>query len=267
MRKIIKFLNSFLECWKIFNFIDTLKIKILYRISKNLIFTIELKKSKKTFSFRTVGDIGAVMHFVNPNYHIIGTSKKITTIIDLGANIGSETIRFAINHPHSKIFSVEAQADNFNILKLNIEKNNFKNVKLYNRAAYSEDGIELTLSNSSSGANKNEAFSIKENISNTNKEIVLSISINQILSENNLDEIDILKIDIEGAEKYLFSNESNLEWLNKTNCLIFECPDSDEPFTTQLIYNQIIKHNLKFKTFLSGENLVLIKDDYILTIK
>ena len=94
-----------------------------------------------------MGDIGAVMHFVNPNYHIIGTSKKITTIIDLGANIGSETIRFAINHPNSKIFSVEAQADNFNILKLNIEKNNFKNVKLYNRAAYSEDGIELTLSN------------------------------------------------------------------------------------------------------------------------
>ena len=127
-----------------------------------------------------MGDIGAVMHFVNPNYHIIGTSKKITTIIDLGANIGSETIRFAINHPNSKIFSVEAQADNFNILKLNIEKNNFKNVKLYNRAAYSEDGIELTLSNSSSGANKNEAFSIKENISNTNKEIVLSISINQM---------------------------------------------------------------------------------------
>jgi FkbM family methyltransferase len=267
MRKIIKFLNSFLECWKIFNFIDTLKIKLFYRIFKNVIFTIKLKKSKKTFSFRTLGDIGAVMHFVNPNYHILSKSKKIKTIIDLGANIGSETIRFAINHPESKIFSVEAQVDNFSILKLNVEKNNFKNIKLYNRAAFSEDGIELTLFNCSSGANRNEAFSIKKDTSNTTKEIVSSISINQILNENNLDEIDILKIDIEGAEKYLFSNESNLEWLKKTNCLIFECPDSDEPFTTQLIYNQIIKHNMKFRTFICGENLVLIKDDFILTIK
>ena len=207
------------------------------------------------------------MHFINSNYHISRESKKIKTIIDLGANIGSETIRFAINHPESNIFSVEAQVDNFSILKLNVEKNKFKNIKLYNRAAYSEDGIELTLFNCSSGANRNEAFSIKEATSNITKEIVSSISINQILSENNLNEIDILKIDIEGAEKYLFSNESNLDWLNKTNCLIFECPDSDEPFTTQLIYNQIIKKNLKFKTFLCGENIVLIKDDFILTIK
>ena len=74
----------------------------------NTTFTLKLTKSKKTFTFRTVGDIGAVMHFVNPNYHIISTTKQIQTIIDLGANIGAETIRFAINHPNSKIFSVEA---------------------------------------------------------------------------------------------------------------------------------------------------------------
>lgn len=89
-----------------------------------------------------------------------------------------------------------------------------------------------------------------------------SISINTLISQNSITNIDILKIDIEGAEKYLFSHEANLGWLDITRCIIFECPDRDAPFTTQLIFEQITSRGFKFNTFICGENIILMRQDF-----
>ena len=53
------------------------------------------------------------------------------TIIDLGAHIGIFTIKASFDHPNARIWSWEICSENFNILQLNITKNDLKNVKTY----------------------------------------------------------------------------------------------------------------------------------------
>ncbi|MBV6440280.1 MAG: hypothetical protein EPGJADBJ_01945 [Saprospiraceae bacterium] len=89
-------------------------------------------------------------------------------------------------------------------------------------------------------------------------ERIQAASLNDAIANWQMDEVDILKLDVEGAEKEIFSE--NLEWLPRVNCFIFEVPDSDAPFATQQIYNQLNKTGLKYKSHICSECLVLIKE-------
>jgi hypothetical protein len=76
-------------------------------------------------------------------------------------------------------------------------------------------------------------------------------------------EIDILKLDIEGAEHAIFLG--NTEWLARVNCLIFEVPDSDKPGTLQLMFEKL--RNQKWNGIAIGENLALLRNRLPLSVK
>jgi hypothetical protein len=52
-----------------------------------------------------------------------------------------------------------------------------------------------------------------------------SINIQTIIETNSLDIIDLLKIDIEGAERYIFESEHSCSFLNQTRVLALEIHD------------------------------------------
>jgi hypothetical protein len=49
---------------------------------------------------------------------------------------------------------------------------------------------------------------------------VMAMTVDKIMNDYNLEKIDILKIDIEGAEKEVFSNASS--WIEKVDAIIVE---------------------------------------------
>ena len=40
-----------------------------------------------------------------------------------------------------------------------------------------------------------------------------------------------------------------------------ECPDNDNPFTSEKIFQNLNSFGFKFNIYVNGENLVLIRDD------
>ena len=71
------------------------------------------------------------------------------------------------------------------------------------------------------------------------------------------DHIDILKLDVEGAEKEIFS--SNYEdWLPKTKVLIIELHDRMRKGCSKVVFSAISEYN--FSLDISGENLVFTKE-------
>ena len=53
-----------------------------------------------------------------------------------------------------------------------------------------------------------------------------AVTIEQLMNDHELPRIDILKLDIEGAEYHLFAR--NFEsWIDKIQVIIFECDDTD----------------------------------------
>ena len=88
---------------------------------------------------------------------------------------------------------------------------------------------------------------------------VLTINIDEILNQNNWDIVDIVKIDVEGAEKELF--DSNFErWIPRTKCIIIELHDRMKKGCSKSFFKAISKYN--FSCELRGENLILINLEF-----
>jgi len=257
--RIINFCNNYIKAVNSFGLFQSFKY---FFISPKKINFLKHKKIKHKIFYRNFGDKGAISHLYIKNYKINDSQAelKIKNIIDGGSNIGIETIRFANYFPNAKIISIEANKSNFDILKKNTE--NYSNITCVHAALFNEEKkLYLNNNNNNKSDNFNECFFLENKKLHTS-EVVQGIPLSKILLENKFENIDILKLDIEGAERYVF-DESSIDWIDKVKVIIFECPDNEEGAsgTTQQIYSSFNLNNILFKTHICGENLVLIRKD------
>ena len=209
------------------------------------------------FNFRRGLDHQVLPQFYEREYYIdTQGGGAIRFIIDAGANIGSQSMRLHLLYPSANIISIEAEAGNFSILERNFA--NIPEVRLLNGALWSTDGFVNIMGDPLEPV----SFSVVEAVIEKNK--VQAYSVENVLQKFGWTEIDIFKIDIEGAEYEVFSRNSQ-SWLDKVKCFIIEVPDNDRPGTMQLIYEQLGQR--KFNSYYCGENLVLIRADIPWTLK
>ena len=239
LQAIIRFTYSFENL----GMISSIKIIWFRILKKNINVKISTKKFGEVF-WNTKRD-WVITHFYTPQIEIFSPNNKIEVnlIVDLGANIGIETLRFAKLYPKAKIFSIEAVKENFETLIKNTK--NMSNVTSINAAIWDKNSKLKIIKKSESG----QARYIQE-VRNSDKFHIRGMPFNKILSAYSIKGICILKIDIEGAERKLF-NKSCKNWLHLVKCIIMEVPDSDFPFTTQKILKLFIENNYKFNKFVS----------------
>ena len=115
LRILKSFYKYYLAC-KNLGILNTLRILKARFIKREYLVKIETKLFGKIY-WRSIQDYGVISHFFSPQvtFNNLSSDKKI--IIDLGANIGVETLRFNYLFPNSKIISVEPDKENFEILK------------------------------------------------------------------------------------------------------------------------------------------------------
>jgi FkbM family methyltransferase len=186
--------------------------------------------------------------FVEKEYDIkIDFQPKL--IIDGGANIGCAVLWFRKKFPEAQIIAIEPEESNFKILQKNTEK--LKNIKIIQAGIWNKNA-SLKIKNSGLG---NWGFETKESADN-DKNSTAAITIDKILADSGYEEIDILKLDIEGSEKEVF--ESGYEnWLGKTKVIIIELHERMRKGAEKSFYSAIEKYN--FKKEIKGENIILIK--------
>lgn len=128
-----------------------------------------------------------------------GDRNDAPVIFDLGAHIGLSILYFKIKYPHSKIVAFEPNSNIFPILQENVECNGLTNIELHNIALGSKDEIR-TFYIDSSGTDAFSTGSFKKDAWNgTQTTIRINVKCEQ-LSKYISEKIDILKMDIEGAE-------------------------------------------------------------------
>lgn len=131
--------------------------------------------------------------FMNQCYDFNTKSAK-PVIYDCGANIGTSVLFFAQKHPNSIIKAFEPSPSVFEILKSNINKNNIKNVELYQNAVWMKDE-ELQFNDEGADNGSIQSLSTGKTVN------VQALDFLEII--NKEDKIDLIKIDIEGAENVL----------------------------------------------------------------
>lgn len=142
-------------------------------------------------------------------------------IIDAGSNIGLTSLFFTEHFESARIIAVEPDTKNFQMLNYNLkEKTNFEFIKV-NGAVWSSNSKIKVINDFRDRSDW--SFRVEES---DESNALQAYTINHLAEVNHFQYIDILKIDIEGAEKQIFvSSVSNLEFLSKTKCIAMEIHD------------------------------------------
>jgi len=115
------------------------------------------------------------------------------TFIDIGANIGKYTIMLGKNA--NKVIAIEPEPNNFKILKKNIKKNKLKNVIALKIACSNKDEkADFYVDKQNTGYNS-------LNRKTKDKITIKTRKLDNLLKELKIKKIDLIKIDVEGAEK------------------------------------------------------------------
>jgi FkbM family methyltransferase len=117
------------------------------------------------------------------------------------------SVFFANKFPNAKIVAVEPEKENFQMLQKNT--GSYSNISLLNAGIWGHNTF-LSVVDEGKG---NNAFTVKEVPVNT-ENAIKALSVYDIMKQQGWSKIDILKLDIEGTEKYIF------EKIMKAGCLL-----------------------------------------------
>jgi FkbM family methyltransferase len=128
-----------------------------------------------------------------------GLMRKGTTLLELGGNIGTQTIYFALSQAYRRIITVEADPRNFRLLTFNIRQNGLEDrVTAINCAAGDRCGeLDFFLHHNNHG----KSSALQQNAADE-KILVPVRTVPDILerAQTPIDEIGLIWIDIEGYE-------------------------------------------------------------------
>jgi len=171
------------------------------------------------------------------------TSRKglapVKQIIDLGANAGFSVRLWQKCYPDARIIAVEPDAGNFRACQRNVGNSN--HVQLVQACIAARPGqVYLDRTNDES------AFSMTDKRSG---EPIEAITVPMLLERCGADPIiDILKVDIEGAEREVFANCS--DWIGRVPTIMIEL---HPPYTTQNFLDDLERTGARFKLEWTGE--------------
>ena len=193
--------------------------RILYQLND---FSISLRKLPSS-DYEVLKQV-----LIKEEYAFVKSFFKLNNIIpkimiDAGANIGLTSIYFKNTYKDLQIFCIEPEWNNFKQLTTNIENNRLADsVKVYRAGLMGVENIPLKIGSEFRDHND----WAKQTLYATDDESdIKSITIPQIMHENNIEYIDLLKIDIEGAETFLLEKETETNFLDKTKCIAIEVHD------------------------------------------
>lgn len=166
-------------------------------------------------------------------------------IVDAGANIGMASLYFASRFPEAKIIAIECDSENFEALKQNTAS--LGNVVAINRALWSEAG-ELSVGGSK---DREASFFVGTEVSEERSR-VRAVTVDGLMENHQLPRIDILKLDIEGAEKEVL--EASEHWIDKVNMIVIEVHDWVKPGCGKAL--EAVAGSFQHRTTL-GENTIL----------
>lgn len=139
--------------------------------------------------------------------------EKAYVIIDCGSNVGFAAIWFALRFPNATIIALEPEDDNFRNLLKNTEA--FPNLLPIHCGLWSRECRLVNVNQSK----RVDSYQFRESCNEVSG--VCGTDFDSILNRFSLRKVDILKIDIEGAEAAVFTKECE-NWLAGIACLVIE---------------------------------------------
>ncbi len=166
------------------------------------------------------------------------------TIIDAGANIGISSLYFSLIYPQAMIIAIEPESSNFAMLKDNTASQ--RRIHLVRAAIWNENKM-LNLYGET-----NSDFQVGDGYEGDD---IDGVTLDELMRRLSIDYIDVLKVDIEGAEKEVF--DSSEKWIEKVGMLVIELHERFRPGCEKAVRNAAATFN---KTWEYGENSFFVRN-------
>lgn len=175
------------------------------------------------------------------------TPNNVKTIVDLGANIGVFSLWASRFFPAQKIYAVEMEHDNFAQLTQNIAINDLQEVII---------PVQAAIFNQTGSVGIRRMGGIGFHMVNVNEKghTVKAISLADFLDAYHIETIDLLKVDIEGGEKYLMTPENEEIFRTRVGYVFLESHDVND-FRTE--HGVAYLQKLGFETTLTSTPYVI----------
>lgn len=174
------------------------------------------------------------------------------TIIDGGGNIGLTAAFWATKFPDATIVTLEPDGENFEVLQQNTAA--YPNIHPL-RAGVWHRRANLQVKDIGQG---NNGFVVEE-VSAAGSDAVPAYSVADILQQMNWPTVDLLKLDVEGAEKEIFSSGYEA-WLPRVRVLVVEMHDRMKKGCSKAVFAAMNHYDFSFAV--AGENVVFTNESW-----
>lgn len=189
--------------------------------------------------------------------YVSGLSLEEGVVIDVGANVGIYSVVLAKTHPKLKVIAVEASPIIFEWLKVNCRLNKLSNITLVNAAVSDQDNTIAEFYERDSMSTMLKGFLLDFGIGVGGKESVMrrqvrTRTLDSIIESANLNEISLLKLDIEGAEILALKGASNSLDQKKIKNMLIEyhsLPNYDQLRSLMKRYNYAYSNHQRLQLF------------------
>jgi FkbM family methyltransferase len=157
-----------------------------------------------------------VVDFIDKHW----SRERVLEIVDAGGYTGMTTIYFHQFFQKARVVILEPNARNFELLKRHIEVNHLENVFPICAGLWNTD---TKLAEGEKFRDGGEwSFSVRP-AGGADEEVVDGISLDSLMKRYAMDSVDILKMDVEGAEREIFQDEEQVSrLLSRARCLAIE---------------------------------------------
>jgi FkbM family methyltransferase len=192
--------------------------------------TVHLKPDKYPVKIRgATSDHDVFFDIFGLSSYLLPYSPDPRCIIDAGANVGYASIWYARRFPAAKIIAVEPDRQNLEQLIRNTK--DLPNVTIVEGALWWET-TSLKITNPDAAKHSLQVSESGEG------DTVAAYTILDLMRIANSDKVDILKLDIEGAEEFLF-RPGKSEWLEDVDSIVIEFHDRNDHHCAQALYTTI----------------------------
>jgi len=221
--------------------------KKYYLILKHLLVHFKLSESyiklhKRNFYYDSKYGIAGLQGSFTRHYLELKSlhKKKIETVFDIGANVGTFTLLCNKLFKSKIIYSFEPIPLTYKCLMNNCS--DFKNIKTFNLAFSDKKGVAKM------SFNRFESFiSSFNSLKKGNSLIqVKTETLNNFVKEYNIDKIDLLKIDVESFENLVLIGASNV--LKNVRYLLIEITiNQNKNYTISSLFSLLIGSGYNFQ--------------------
>ncbi|WP_347474124.1 FkbM family methyltransferase [Acinetobacter thermotolerans] len=251
MFRILRLLNLILEYKKIIGLKGVLKLIHAKITNTQINFKFINDKLDHDVIIRMPSsDIWVLKQVFFDEEYKFKTINTPNVIVDAGANVGYASIYFSQLFPNAKILAIEPENSNYQVLCENVRK--YKNIIPIQAAIWSEN-TKLNICDEGLGEWGFMTFSVDDSQKKV-EHLVDAYSVESLIEKYDLNKIDILKIDIEGAEKEVFEDTS--KWISHVDALIVELHDRMKDGCSRSFYSNTPGFNNEWTR---GENVYLSK--------